>query len=251
MNLTRPPVVDPHLSTDLTSSPWLPISPRKPRLTQSSSPSAPRHRPAAARDPGLARQAPARVRPRRRADDPRVGEGDRLPYQDRAQVRRRAAGVHPALRRARPVDAGRDDHEQEVRRAPPSRPCSARSTWWSRRSRALGDNIDLVGSGTPCVVTGRVVSVTAPAARRHPRRVAGQRPGLLRRAAARRAAAHQRPRPVHGRRERRVLVPHDHAELLPDPDRRPGRRTAPCDRQARVPPGAHPLHRRPPPATAT
>jgi catechol 1,2-dioxygenase len=25
--------------------------------------------------------------------------------------------------------------------------------------RALGDNIDLVGSGTPCVVTGRVVSV--------------------------------------------------------------------------------------------
>ena len=32
-------VVDPHLSADLTSSPWLPISLRKPRLTLSSSPS--------------------------------------------------------------------------------------------------------------------------------------------------------------------------------------------------------------------
>jgi hypothetical protein len=34
-------VVDPHVSADLTSSPWLPISPRKPRLTPSSSPSPP------------------------------------------------------------------------------------------------------------------------------------------------------------------------------------------------------------------
>ena len=67
--------------------------------------------------------------------------------------------------------------------------------------RSLGDSIDLVGTGTPCVITGRVVSVDGVAApRRHDRRVAGQRPGILRCAAAGRAAAHERPRAVHRRR---------------------------------------------------
>ena len=110
------PVVDPRLSADLTSSPWLPISPRKPRLTPSSSPSAPDTNPRLREVLDLAGPAPARVRPRRRADDPRVGEGDRLPDQDRAEVRRRAAGVHPAVGRPRAVDAGRDDLQPEVRR---------------------------------------------------------------------------------------------------------------------------------------
>ena len=63
-----------------------------------------------------------------------------------------------------------------------------------------------------------------PAAGRDPRCVAGQRPWRLRRAGAGRAARRQRPRPVHHGRRGPVLVPHDRAQLLPDPDRRPGRR---------------------------
>ena len=59
----------------------------------------------------------------------------------------------------------------------------------------------MVGTGTPCVVTGRVVSVDGtPLPGATHRRVAGQRPGILRRAAAGRAAARQRPRAVHRRR---------------------------------------------------
>ena len=51
--------------------------------------------------------------------------------------------------------------------------------------RELGESIDFVGTGTPCVVRGRVLSARrhAPAGRRT-RRLAGQRPGLLRRPAA-------------------------------------------------------------------
>ena len=110
--------------------------------------------------------------------------------------------------------------------------------------RALGDNIDLVGTGTPCVVTGRVVSVDGtplPGATLDVWQANDQgfydvqQPGV-------------QPR-TNGRglftadENGRVLVPHDRAELLPDPDRRPGRRVARGDRQARVPPGAHSLHR--------
>ena len=118
--------------------------------------------------------------------------------------------------------------------------------------RELGDTIDLVGTGTPCVVTGRVVSVDGsplPGATLDVWQANDQgfydvqQPGV-------------QPR-TNGRglftadEQGRVLVPHGRAELLPDPDRRPGRRAARGDRQARVPPGAHPLHRAPPPATAT
>ena len=113
--------------------------------------------------------------------------------------------------------------------------------------RELGDNIDLVGTGTPCVVTGRVVSVDGtplPGATLDVWQANDQgfydvqQPDV-------------QPR-TNGRglftadEQGRVLVPHDRAELLPDPDRRPGRRAAQGDRPARVPPGAHPLHRRRP-----
>ena len=51
--------------------------------------------------------------------------------------------------------------------------------------RELGADIDLVGGGEPCVVSGRVLSTGRhPAARRGPRRLAGRRRGLLRRPAA-------------------------------------------------------------------
>ena len=51
----------------------------------------------------------------------------------RADVRRRTPGVHPALRRARGVDAGRDDQPPGGRAGPPSPRCSGRSTWSSHR----------------------------------------------------------------------------------------------------------------------
>ena len=166
-------------------------------------------------------------------------------------MRRRPPGVHPAVRRARPVDADRDDQQQEVRRR--HRVDRARAVPRgglpgprARRHHRPGRHRHPVRGHRP----GRL-GRRQPAPRRHPRRLAGQRPGVLRRPAARRAAPHQRPGLLHRRRQGRVLVPHDRAELLPDPDRRPGRRAAQGDRPARVPPGPHPLHRRrprPPPA---
>src|ERR1700749_1935393 len=103
--------------------------------------------------------------------------------------------------------------------------------------RALGDNIDLVGTGTPCVVTGRVVSVDGtplPGATLDVWQAKQTGCFTLEQAPEppRPPAPPQRPGLVHGRRERRVLVPHGRAELLPDPARRPGRRAAGGHRQA-------------------
>ena len=67
--------------------------------------------------------------------------------------------------------------------------------------RALGENIDLVGEGEPCVVTGQGgLGGRDTAAGRGAGCLAGQRQGLLRRPAAGRAASRQRPRAVHRRR---------------------------------------------------
>ena len=63
----------------------------------------------------------------------------------------------------------------------------------------------------------------SPAGGRAGRCLAGQRRGLLRRAATRRAAGPQPARAVHRRRRRTVLVSHRGAALLSDPHRRPGR----------------------------
>ena len=202
------------------------------------------HRPAAARDPRRAGPAPARVRPRRRADHPRVGEGDRLPHQDGAEERRRAAGVHPAVGRPRAVDAGRDDLQPEVRRrdrVDRARPVPRGGVAGprARRQHRPGRHRHAVRGHRPGRLGGR-----HPAARRHPRRVAGQRPGLLRRAAARRAAARRTaaacsPPTEKGEFWFRTIVP----SYYPIPTDGPVGELLHRDGQARVPPGAHPLHR--------
>ena len=70
--------------------------------------------------------------------------------------RRGAAGVHPAVRRPRRLDAGGDDqspHRRHVDRVDGAR---ARSTWWSPRRGSWATNIALDGKGEPCLVSGRV-----------------------------------------------------------------------------------------------
>ena len=72
-------------------------------------------RPAAKAADAGAGPAPARVRPRGPADRARVAAGDRLPHRHRPHHRRAAAGVHPALGRARRVDADHHDQQRGVR----------------------------------------------------------------------------------------------------------------------------------------
>ena len=86
-----------------------------------------------------------------------------------------------------------------------------------------GADICLDQRGDPMVVRGRVTRLGRPTdRRREARRLAGQRRGLLRRAAEGRAARLQPPRRVPRRRGRNLLVPRGEAEILPHPQRRPG-----------------------------
>ncbi len=109
--------------------------------------------------------------------------------------------------------------------------------------RALGDNIDLVGSGYALRGGG---PGSRPTARRcQARNSTSGRPATRASTTCSSPTRRpgQRPRTVHRRRERRLLVPYGPAVPLHDPDRRPGRHAAARDQTARVPPGAHPLHR--------
>ena len=172
-----------------------------------------------------------------------MGAGDRVPHRDGAEMRRRTAGIHPALRRPRRLHAGGDDQQPEdgrgdgIHRARPV-PHDRVPPPGTRRVHRLRRDRPAVRGRRP-----------GPLGRRHPatgrrtRCLAGQRPGLLRRPATGCAAKDQRPRPVHRGCGRGLLVPHHRAEPLPDPDRRPGRHAAERDRTAPVPPGAHPFHR--------
>ena len=77
---------------------------------------------------------------------------------------------------------------------------------------------ELIGTGPQTEHEGRGrLGQRHAAARRPAGRLAGQRPGLLRRPAAGRAAEGQRPWPVHRRFRRCLLVPNCPAEPLPDP----------------------------------
>ena len=89
--------------------------------------------PAPAGGDDLPRPPPARVRQGRRAHRGGVGDGDRVPDPHRPDVRRRAAGVHPAVRRAGRLDAGRDDQPPRRRDRDGVDGARARSTWSSRR----------------------------------------------------------------------------------------------------------------------
>ena len=86
---------------------------------------------------------------------------DRLPDPHRADVQRRAAGVHPALRRARRLDARRDDqppHRRHVHRVHRARAVPhgrvARRERWATTS-------PWTARATPCLVSGRVTGPTA------------------------------------------------------------------------------------------
>lgn len=172
-----------------------------------------------------------------------MGTRDRIPDRDRAAVHRHPSGVHPAVGRARrlhargdpgrPPRAGR--HRVDgPRPVPPDQIADPRT----RREHRPGGPGRAVRGQRPGTGQGR-----HPAAGRGPRRVAGRLRGLLRRTAAGRPAGRQRSGTVHGRRRGPLLVPHLRTEPVPDPHRRPGRRTAARHGPAPLPPRPHPLHR--------
>ena len=199
--------------------------------------------PAAARTAEQPGQAPARLRQGNRAHDRRVGAGHRVPHRHRPEMRRRTAGVHPALRRARHLHAGRDDQQPEGgERAtestvlgpfhmvdPPAGHWATASTSSGPARRAWST----AGSSRPTAPRYRAPNSTSgrPTTRAS---TTSSSPACSPRATA--AACS----PPSGRG---LLVPHDRAEPLPDPDRRPGRHAADGDRTPPVPPGAHPFHR--------
>ncbi len=109
--------------------------------------------------------------------------------------------------------------------------------------RRLGANIDLVGGGEPCVVSGRIVSddgTPLPGAVLDVWQADGngfydvQRPDVQPRATG---------GVVHRGRRGPVLVPHLRPEPVPHPDGRSGRRTPQGHRPPPLPPRPHPLHR--------
>ncbi len=69
---------------------------------------------AAARAADRPDPAPARFRAGNRADDRRMAIRDRFPDQNRPEMRRRTARIHPAVGRARNLHAGGDDQQPQV-----------------------------------------------------------------------------------------------------------------------------------------
>ena len=210
---------------DLTCRPW------PPRFTEETAADAVVDSFAKTPDPRLREllsepgQAPARVRQGNRAHHRRMGAGDRLPHRDGAEMRRRTAGIHPALRRPRRLHAGGDDQQQEdgrgdgIHRArpvphdrvpPPGtrrvhrlRRRPARRAW----SLAGSSPADGTAARAPNSMSGRP---TTRASTTSSSRACSPGP----------TAAACSPADAG----RRLLVPHGRAEPLPDPDRRPGRR---------------------------
>ena len=131
--------------------------------------------------------------------------GDPVPHQDRADMQRLAAGIHPGVRHARREHAGRHDQQRPFggdgeHRARPL---------LCRQSPALRE--------WPQYLSGRQGPAAGRARQRDRRprqadrgrdgrRLADQRGRLLRRSAEGRAAGHEPARGVHDRRERRILV---------------------------------------------
>ena len=179
-------------------------------------------RSAAARGPAGARAPPARLRQRGPADRGGVVRRHRLPHPHRPHHRRQAPGVHPALRHARALDAGRRHQPPPPAPAPPSRPSSARSSSRARRPSRTATTSPTARPGTPCFMSGHGALDRRRADRRRAaRHLAGRRGRLLRRPVRgpRRAA---RPRAPALRRRGPLLVLVGPARGLPDPDRRPG-----------------------------
>ena len=169
------------------------------------------------------RGAPARVRLRGRADRGGVVRRDRLPHPDRSHHRRQATGVHPAVRRARAVDAGSRPQPRNPRRRDPLHGVRAvlrrrlAAVRQRRRHRQRGPGRPLPGPGTDPVGDRRARRGRAD------RGLAGRRRRLLRRPARRpRRAPRARPSGLRARRPLLVLV--GQAAVLPDPLRRPGGR---------------------------
>ena len=106
--------------------------------------------PAAAAGPDLA--GPSTCTPSSRTSSSPSEEwerGDRLPHPHRADVHRRAAGVHPALRRARASRCWSRRSTTGPAARPPSPPCSGPFHMVESPRRELGDDIALDGKGDP------------------------------------------------------------------------------------------------------
>ena len=98
---------------------------------------------------------PPRVPPRGAAERGGVAAGHRVPHRRRAHHRRPAAGVHPALRRARRLDA--DDHDQQ-RGARDATEATVFGPFFVEGSPDVGLGGDIAGgaAGEPCWVEGTV-----------------------------------------------------------------------------------------------
>ncbi len=95
--------------------------------------------------------------------------------EDRPHVQRLAAGIHPAVRRAGRVDAGRCDQQPQTVAARRNPRSWARSTSPDAPELPMGADICLDQKGEPMRVTGRILDTDGqPDCRGEDRRLAGQ-----------------------------------------------------------------------------
>ena len=203
------------------------------------------HRSAAAGDSDRPDPAPARLRQGRPAHRGRMGgQGIEFLTRTGADLHRRPPGIHPALRRPRGVDAGRDDQPPRPRSRHRTNRPGTRSTWSTRRTRELGDTIALDGAGEPCLVTGRVTNADGSP-------LAGASVDVWQ-ANAEGFYDVQQPDIQPERNLRGLFTTDDdgqfwfrshRAAVLPDPRRRAGRGPPGAHRPPSQPAGARALHR--------
>jgi hypothetical protein len=198
--------------------------------------------PALARDHGERREAPARLRARRASHRGGMVRGHQVPDRGGAEVRRQAPGVHPALRRARALDAGGRAQSQD--RARRHRGDRARAVLRARR-----EGIRLrrrPARGRHDERRGRLGERPGPVGGRqaHPRgrarHLAGEGRRHLRSADRGRVRA---ARPRQGERQGRIRLRQLQAEVLQHPGGRAGGRARARDRQPPHAAGAHACHR--------
>ena len=145
---------------------------------------------------------PARLRARRRPEGRRVVQGDRVPHRLRQGLRRKAAGVHPAVRHAGPVDAGGRARTRPRAAGPQGATPATEATvqgpfyWEGAPEMPLGSDIAEGVAGEPALYSGRVTDLEGqPLAGRAARRLVRRRRRRVRHADGGWRHARARPHP--------------------------------------------------------
>ena len=171
---------------------------------------------------------PPRLRRGGRSPARRVVRRHPVPHRHRPEVRRHAPGVHPAFGHPRRVDARRVRHPRRHRGSDREhRPRSVLRPGSPVRARGESMLVD-ADDGDRVVIRGTVVTDDEGADRRRDARLLAERHRrVLRRAAAGRSVGGEPARHLHDRRRRHVRAPDRPPGAVPDPVRRP-RRRSPC-----------------------